>query len=558
MEEKKYTQWFWILNFGFLFFRLLYIGLPQLAPQEAYYWNYSRHLALSYFDHPPLHAWLIYLSTRLGTSEFTVRLFAPLFAFGTAYFCFLAGKLLFNARVAFYFALVLNAILIFNIGSVILTPDVPLLFFWTLSLFLFARLVTTGKGKYWYPLGICLGLSMLSKYTAIFIPISIVVYLLLSKERRFWFARKEPYLAIILSILTFSPVLIWNAQHNWASFAFQTSRRAGELGSISLHHFLAYLGAQIGVVSPLFYGMMIYAMLRIGAELFKESRFSAEVQNDPTPALPSRGGGKDTSEASPPKARFALGDSDATKEFKNSTSPLPSPLRRGEVKEIYLFLFSWAVPIILFFTLVSFKYWVKINWPTPGYVTAILAGVALLMYEKNIEARTGKDPAQGERRKRWLGLTSLIVGFIFVLLGYASPFLPVSLGKGEAVYGWKELAFTVEGVRQKMETDNPIIIGYEYKTASELAFYLPDRPETFSNNFVAEKGLAYDFWSNPNEYKGRNAIFVYDQRARYKNPEHLQKFFERVEMEPELKVAKRGKKVTTFHIFRCYNYKGVG
>src|SRR4030067_1633437 len=113
MEEKKYSQWFWVLNFGFLFFRLLYVSLPQLAPQEAYYWNYSRHLALSYFDHPPLHAWLIYLSTQLGTSEFTVRLFAPLFAFATAYFCFLTGKLLFHVRVAFYFVLTLIVILIF-------------------------------------------------------------------------------------------------------------------------------------------------------------------------------------------------------------------------------------------------------------------------------------------------------------------------------------------------------------------------------------------------------------------------------------------------------------
>src|SRR4030066_289871 len=155
MEDKKYNQWFWMLNFGFLFFRSLYITLPQLAPQEAYYWNYSRHLALSYFDHPPMHAWLIYLSTWPGISEFTVRLFAPLFAFGTAFFCFLTGKLLFNARVAFWFAVTLNAILIFNIGSVIITPDVPLLLFWTLSFYMFAKIVTSGKGKYWYPLGVC-------------------------------------------------------------------------------------------------------------------------------------------------------------------------------------------------------------------------------------------------------------------------------------------------------------------------------------------------------------------------------------------------------------------
>ena len=269
--------------------------------------------------------------------------------------------------------------------------------------------------------------------------------------------------------------------------------------------------------SPLIYGVMIYSLVIVGIKILRESRF------------------------------FASFDSAQVKSLRVSV------VKRSCVN---LLLFSWSFPIILFFTLVAFKYWVKINWPTPGYVPAILAGVALLLNE--IGDSKGKDPVLRKKSKRTAGLTSLTVGFIFVLMGYASPFLPVSLGKGEAVYGWKELAFTVEGVRQKMETETPIIIGYEYKTASELAFYLPDRPETFSNNFVAEKGLSYDFWSNPNEYKGRNAIFVYDQRVRYKNPQYLEKFFERVEQEPELKITKRGKKVTTFHIFRCYNYKGAG
>lgn len=530
MEDKNYTRWFWFLNFGFLFFRLLYIGLPQLAPQEAYYWNYSRHLALSYFDHPPLHAWLIWLSTRLGTSEFTVRLFAPLCAFGTAYFCFLTGKLLFSARIALFFVVTLNAILIFNIGSVILTPDVPLLFFWTLSLYLFARIVTEGKG--WYPLGICLGLSMLSKYTAIFIPISIILFLILSKEHRFWFVRKEPYLAVILSLLAFSPVLIWNAMNEWASFAFQTSRRVGELGGISVRDFLAYLGSQIGVVSPLIYGAMVYALIKLGIEVLKTWRFFADVQNDPCLALSSRGG--------------------------NLSHPNAPLIGEGKKKDkVDLLLLAWSVPIILFFTLVSFKYWVKMNWPTPGYVPAILAGVTLIIDGTKNKERAGKDPALREGRKKWVGLTSLILGFIFVWLGYASPFLPISLGKGEALYGWKEFASTVEAVRQKMDADKTIIIGYEYKTASELAFYLPDRPETFSNSFVGEKGLAYDFWSNPDDYIGRNAIFVYDQRARYKTPENLTRFFEKVEKEPEFVLAKAGKKVTAFHIYRCYNYRGA-
>ena len=207
MEERKYTQFFWLTSLVFLFFRLIYINLIPLTPQEAYYWNYSRHLALSYFDHPPLQAWLIFLTSQFGVSEFTVRLACPILAFLSGILCFKIGKNLFNAKIGFYFFLILNLILIFNIGTVIFTPDAALLFFWILSFYFFGKIIFENKAKFWYALGISLGLAMLSKYTAIFIPISVLTFLLLSKSHRFWLKRKEPYLAILVSLIVFSPVL---------------------------------------------------------------------------------------------------------------------------------------------------------------------------------------------------------------------------------------------------------------------------------------------------------------------------------------------------------------
>ena len=54
--------------------RLIYIGAAQLIPDEAYYWNYAQHMDLSFFDHPPMVAWLIWLGTGLfGDNEFGVR-----------------------------------------------------------------------------------------------------------------------------------------------------------------------------------------------------------------------------------------------------------------------------------------------------------------------------------------------------------------------------------------------------------------------------------------------------------------------------------------------------
>ncbi|MCI0532295.1 MAG: glycosyltransferase family 39 protein [candidate division Zixibacteria bacterium] len=490
-DIKKYTRRFWYLNTAFLVFHLIYINFPELAPQEAYYWNYARHLALSYFDHPPMHAWLIYLTTQLGISEFTVRLSAPILAFGTAFLCFQTGSLLFDVKIGFYFFLTISAILLYNIGSVILTPDVPLLFFWCLGFYFFVKLIQTGKAGWWYPLGVCLGLAMLSKYTGAFMALSVCLFIILSKEHRYWLRMKEPYLAALLSFLVFSPVIIWNAENNWASFLFQTSRRAGELGSLSLRHFVAYVGSQMGVISPLIYGFMWYALGKLTISILRT---------------------------------------------------------RDSVR---LALFSWSAPTIFFFTLVALKYWVKMNWLAPGYVAAVLAGTALFF-----SYRQGENQKLSKQKRRF-GLTSLTLGFIFVALGYASPFLPISLGKGEAIYGWKQLATTVDSIRKEMQADQTIIIGYEYKTASELAFYLPDRPEVYSNSFVGEKGLAYDYWSRPDQFRGRNAIFVYDQRNRYKSPEELSQMFDRVEKSSEFKLDKGGKEVTTFHIYKCYGYKGA-
>lgn len=487
MEDKKYVRLFWLVSTAFLFFRLIYIHLIPLAPQEAYYWNYSRHLALSYFDHPPLQAWLIFLTTKLGVSEFTVRLACPILAFLSGLFCFKIGTNLLSPKIGFYFFLLVNSILIFNIGTVIFTPDALLLFFWILSFYFFGGIILEKNAKFWYALGISFGLAMLSKYTAIFIPISVLFFLLFSSAHRFWFKRKEPYLAVLISLLVFSPVISWNAQNHWASFGFQTTRRMGELVSFSLKDFFAYVGSQMGLVSPLLYVGIIYALVKIG--------------------------------------KLGLKTKD----------------------QVYLALFFWSAPILTFFSLVSFKYWVKINWVVPAYVTALLALVVIYFQKVDLK----------KSFKVW-GLTSVLISFIFSVLGYLSPILPLGINAGESLAEWKELARKIEQVKQEMSKQGDvIIIGYEYKTASELAFYLPDRPEVYSSNFVGKPGLAYDFWADPQDFKGKNAIFVYDKRNRYKTPEDLKKLFKKVDMPEIFSVYKKASKVTDFYIFRCYGYKGI-
>lgn len=485
-EDYQYTRYLIYLILGTAVFRLIYINFLNLAPQEAYYWYYSRHMALSYLDHPPMLAYLIFIFTHLGGhSEFFVRIGCILIATGLTYISYLTARTLFDAKVGFYSALLLNSILVFFVGSMIATPDTPMIFFWGLAFFFFVKLVLTQKRKWWYLWGISTGLALLSKYTAVFIFLSVLLFLVFSKENRKWLISKEPYLASILAMMVFSPVIIWNAQNQWASFLFQSSRRAGELGSFSAGNFFGYLGAQIGVVSPLIYGGLIYAIIKSGI--------------------------------------FGL----------------------REKNQKFLLCFFWSFPIIGFFTLVATHYWVKMNWVTAGYFSASIAAMALY-FALNPENR---------KRIKIFGKSALIVSLIFVLIGLILPvakFIPVSSSM-DTVSGWKELAGRVEKEKAAMP-EQAVVIGYQYKVPSEIAFYAS--METYSDNFVGENGLQFDFWADPNDFLGRDAIFIYDQRNRYKEPERLKEFFDSVEETEPLKIFRGGRLLTTFHLFKCYGYKG--
>ncbi len=487
-DNSKYSRYLVYLILGTALLRLIYINALNLAPQEAYYWNYSRHLALSYLDHPPMLAYLIFLFTSIGGhSEFFVRIGCVLIATGLTYVTYITAKTLFDVRVGFYSAVLLNSILVFFVGSMIATPDTPMIFFWALSFFFFCKLILTQERKWWYLVGISTGLALLSKYTAVFIFVSVFFFLILSKENRRWLFSKEPYLALALSLVFFSPVIVWNAQNHWASFLFQSSRRAGELGSFSASNFFGYLGAQIGVVSPLLFGGLVYAIIKSGTLGLKKKNLS------------------------------------------------------------FLLCFSWSFPLIGFFTLVATHYWVKMNWITAAYFPLSIAGVALYF-------------AFVRRGRRWVevyAISALIVSLIFVLIGLILPvakFIPVSSSL-DTVSGWEQLTQRVEKEMTGMP-EGTIVIGYEYKTASEMAFYAS--METYSNNFVGQKGLSYDYWSVPDDFVGRDAIFVYDQRNRYKDPESLKEFFDSVEESKPLEIHRAGRLLTTFHLFRCYGYRGLG
>ena len=224
-----------------LLVRLVYITQGSLLVEEAYYWNYGQHLDFSYLDHPPMVAVLIKLSTTLfGLSEFAVRLPAFLCWLLTAYFSCKLSELI-QKGTGLYVLMFLSVLPFFFVQSMAITPDQPMIACWAAVLYCLYRVFILDQSRYWYAAGIWLGLGLISKYTIILLVPAAFLYLCIAPSARSWLLRKEPYWAALIAILFFTPVIYWNATHEWASFAFQTTRRMSAHFSFSFHYFLGLL-----------------------------------------------------------------------------------------------------------------------------------------------------------------------------------------------------------------------------------------------------------------------------------------------------------------------------
>ena len=213
--------------------RLLMANRTELIPEEAYYWTYAQHPSLGYFDHPPMVAWAVKAGTLVfGETGLGVR-FANLVAWILSCGLLLAtGRAWFSERAALAGTLLFAILPVFVGMGFIVTPDAVLIFFWTLTLFAVARAVQTQRGGYWALAGLGFGGALLSKYYALVLLPSLLIFLAVSPRHRFWLKKPQPWLAGLLALAVFSPVIIWNAQHEWVSFAFQSTRTIGQSGNV--------------------------------------------------------------------------------------------------------------------------------------------------------------------------------------------------------------------------------------------------------------------------------------------------------------------------------------
>lgn len=157
-----------------------------LGDAEAYYWTWSRHLALSYYDHPPMVAWLIALGTALGEQTLFVRLASLLLFNGVAWLLYgLTREITGRAQTGLVAVAILHLVPAFFIGGMTATPDIPLAFFWLASIRLLDLAVRRDRPALFLASGAAVGLAFLSKYFAIILPLVFLIYLAAPERRRF-------------------------------------------------------------------------------------------------------------------------------------------------------------------------------------------------------------------------------------------------------------------------------------------------------------------------------------------------------------------------------------
>jgi membrane-associated phospholipid phosphatase len=257
-------------------FRIYYIlnGPLDLSPDEAHYWEWSRRLDLSYYSKGPMIAYLIHIGTSLlGDTVFGIRIMAVVFSALCSIILYVFGKRLYDEKTGLLSALTMQIIPLFSAYGIIFTIDAPLIFFWILSIFLFREVISQSRISElkalvcWGLLGISIGFGLLTKYTMAFFYPCTLISLLISNERRKILLTKGPYIAFIMSMLIFSPVIVWNAAHDWVTLRHTAGQaHIAEGIQISPMSLLEFAGSQFGVVTPLLLMLMAFSLVRLRRE----------------------------------------------------------------------------------------------------------------------------------------------------------------------------------------------------------------------------------------------------------------------------------------------------
>ncbi len=520
-KEKPYTTRLFIFLLMFSLFRIYYIqnGPLDLSPDEAHYWEWSRRLDLSYYSKGPMIAYLIYLSTSIfGDTVFGIRIMAVIFSALSSILLYSLGKNLYDEKVGLSSAILMQIVPLFSAFGVLFTIDSPFIFFWVLSLFLFWKAVTRHSSLvtrhfYWRFLGLSIGLGLLTKYTMAFFYPCAFLFLLLSKEYRKLLLTKGPYIAFIISLIVFSPVIIWNVNYDWITFKHTAGQaHIAEGIRISLKSFFEFLGSQFGVITPLLLILMAVSVWRL-----RKKREGAFLFWFLIPVI----------------AFFLL---------KSMQAKVQA---------------NWALPGYLS-GIVAFSAFYLRNLIPPHPPLEKGGGGGFETLEKEAKEDFQRNHFYyGKKGKQILVATAVAISLTVTAVAHYPSILnlPVKQDPTSRLCGWKALGVEVTKIHKQMSVKRPVFIFSDrYQVSSELAFYVKGHPVTYCIN-LGRRMNQYNLWPGFSKMLHYDAIFVKTGDAEI--PEKVAAAFNKVEKRVFKAYTKKLIKIRDYSIFLCYDFKGL-
>jgi hypothetical protein len=476
--------------------RVVWAATAGLGHDESYHYLFTVHRDWSYFDHPPMLAWVEQVGTTLFgvTTPLALRFgFCLLFA-GSTYLMFQIASRAFGERVGFLAALGLNVSAYHTAAAgAFALPDGPLLFFWLLTIDridLALRDENSLLGWLW--VGLAWGGAMLSKYHGIFLPAGLVVYILITPKSRGLLLKPGPYLATIIGSAMFAPVLWWNAKHGWASFVFQGGRAVANAGFNPLALFGSFAG------SALYLFPWIWIAMLIG--LYQTVR----------------------------------------RWLRHETSDSERLLMSQSMTPLILFSMVASVrPILPHWTLVAYLS----VYPLLGRLWAERLDLAPVKFRRKLIV-AGAVP---------VAVASLMVfqyhsGFIPMNKLVKKPDEAVRADPTAELYGWEQIATELK-VRGLLEEKNNFLFTSNWFLSGHVGYITRGSgvPVTCYNPGDA-RGFA--FWSDPDQWLGRDGILVSFQDPRIE-PACYKGYFDSIENITSFPIMREGKAIRTVHLYRC-------
>ena len=492
-RNTLYTRYCIICVFGFALFRLAVMGLTGLGDSESYYWAWSQRMDWSYYDHPPLVAWLIRLFTDIGgDTSFMVRLPSVLLFIVIGWLFYrLAMELFDDARVAFLSILTFNLIPMFGIGALQMVPDIPAAVCYLAYVLMLTKLLKqNGPGWRWYILGVILGIGCLGKYFAILLVPSTIILVAAILEYRHWFKRPEPYLLAVTALIAFSPVFIWNIANDWPSFRFHLMDRHSNAG-FTLRNAGQLVGGQLIYVSPIYLVGLLWGVW---------AGLKRAVDGD---------------------RRYAL-------------------------------LTAFSAPALIFFYIIcAWTNESEPHWPAFGYLTAILlmSAVGLEMWDRG-------NAGIARRARKFFIASAGLAGLMFALF-YVHVFHPILPIKPKydivnELMGWDKAGEQIKKIYSEMLDNKGFVLAHHWVLCSQIMFSTTDTiPVACINKRIDQ----FDFWDDEEKLMGKDVVFVSDLRFE-EPPDQLYRFAS-VEKVMELPIQRGGIIVRVFTLWVGRNYQGI-